>query len=187
MPTKPTPEVRPDAPEPEELPDWLNTTPEHEETGYHLQVDHANDGLVLQEIKLSRGEYEMLKRTIAGHRGLAPASDEPQAAPVESAAQPETAADTDSTPEPPDWLTTPEDLQYELGVVDWNGVQTNLTQILMSRSEYETLRDVLACLRIDQEIMNEAGDAPDGKQVSRLELVTLMKQLQDFLDKAPAI
>ena len=55
--------MREGAPNPEPLPDWLKETPDHEETGYCLQVDPPGTGLVKQEVKVTRDEYEMLKRT----------------------------------------------------------------------------------------------------------------------------
>src|SRR5687767_5434218 len=182
MPNTQTPEVRPDAPE--QQPEWLSHTPEHEQTNHCLHVDSAG-GDVPQEVKFTRVEYEFLKRSLAVHRGLLESSG-PLGIGEEIRA--EVPADTTAQRKAPAWLTTPEDLTFQLSVLDWNNtVDHDLQHIKLSREEHDILRDVLACLRIDNAVHYGDAHPPEGKEVSRSERVNRCSELRSFLEKAPAI
>jgi len=55
----------------DELPDWIAETPEHIESSYELAM--YNDGAGVQDIDLTRDEFEFLKTQLAIHRGYIPA------------------------------------------------------------------------------------------------------------------
>ena len=76
----------------QEVPEWVNETPNHIVTTYCMQVENP-DCTVDQEITMSRDEYEWLKNQLAVSRGLlAPTDKECKGAEtptVKPAAEPE--------------------------------------------------------------------------------------------------
>lgn len=156
------PEVRPDAPEPEELPDWLSHTPEHTQTQYLLQIFQAE--MVAgddypQSLDLDRAEYEYLKRCLAVRRGLLESSNSPEfmaevhaaveKARAERAAQNGGSAPTISKPAAlPDWLTEVEPCSYTLCMYDPGGNQEQAVWI--EHEEYLKARTVIASLRLKE-------------------------------------
>lgn len=188
MPKKQKPQVRPGAPEPEELPDWLNTTPEHEETGYCLQIDGPNDGSVLQEVKVTRDEYEYLKRCLAVRRDLIDShvdyteGTEVEAARAERAAQNGGSAPPVSKPQLPKWLQEPPDYEYCMMMTEGGaGVQ----DADLTREEYLALRAIVACKRIcDHE--EYPGAAGVSKEL-RYEMIAFSDVLKNVFDRAPVL
>jgi hypothetical protein len=116
------------------LPEWVKHTPEHEETEYSLQVyqHHAADQ-VAQEIAVTREEYEWLKDRLAESRGY----EMPK----------KTAEPEEATPKAPDWITsTPDETAYDIAMYDTDGV--SIENITINRHEYQTLKSVVACMRL---------------------------------------